>query len=62
MARKKAKKQKAHKRLRPTCKICGKRHTKSDHSFHGVGAYGTSRSLENIIKAQAKAKRKSRRR
>jgi len=58
MARKKAKKVTRHPRLRTTCSICGKTHSKGEHGFHGIGAYGTSRSIENIAKATAKRNRK----
>jgi ribosomal protein S14 len=37
--RKKARRVKAHKRLRKTCKYCGRVHSLSKHRFHGKGAY-----------------------
>jgi len=56
MARKKAKKKViAHPRIRKTCSICGRRHSPSVHSFHGIGSYGTSRSEANIARALLKA-------
>lgn len=54
-------KRKSHKSLRKTCKICGKSHSTSKHSFHGVGSYIDSHSVKALAKAINKAQRKRKR-
>lgn len=62
MAKKKAKqKVRSHAKLRSTCKFCKGSHTSAMHKFHGKDSYLTSRSIANILKAEAKAKKKRKR-